>query len=161
MNRILFTLLISAFLLPLGCNGQKRPDGMPKLMPCAITIQQDGAPVSDATILLTAKNGDCPWVVSGTTDTTGTAKIQTHSLYNGAPAGVFTVTVEKTESTAEKSDVEKLTKPYEVYSLVAKEYTDKTTSPLELTIEKKAVTQTFDLGPACRILLMKINPNEF
>lgn len=162
MPKTVCLMLMSVLILSLGCGGEKRPDGMPKLVPCSITIKQDGAPLSDAMVHLTAKDGSCPWVVSGTTDASGTAKIQTHGQYKGVPAGVFTVTVEKTESTAEKGgDTEKLSKPYEVYTLVAKEYTDKTTSPLELTIEKQAVSQTFDLGAASRELLMKIDPNDF
>src|SRR5690606_8372893 len=79
----------------IGC-GESRPEGLPALFPASVTIEQDGKPLSDATVTLVPTDPALArWPVGGQTDATGTANLKTYMQYEGAPAGSFKVTVNK------------------------------------------------------------------
>lgn len=156
MKNILYPLLgVVVFSLLIGCSGEKRPEGMPKLYPCSITVLQEGKPLENASIDLIMKNGSFKWPVSGTTDSSGVAELRTHGLYPGAPSGTFTVTIEKREPESDPRPIldpvmGSNPKPIKIFSFVDQKYTDPKTTPLEITIEQKSLKKEFDLGKPIR-----------
>ena len=160
-----FTLLC---LVPFffGC-GEKKPDGMPKIYPCTITITQENSPLEGASVLLIS---DDPvlgkWSVAGTTDASGNAVIKTHAKFSGAPAGQYVVVVSKEEYVAEaaaktdnRDDV--TITPQTLYYLVDQKFSQKETSPLKFTMEAKSTKATFDTGKKVREKLTKKQQLEF
>ncbi|MDO5580374.1 MAG: hypothetical protein Q4G69_04525 [Planctomycetia bacterium] len=156
MQKFFFAFSFLAILSVIsGCSGEKRPDGMPKLYPCRITILQEGKPLANATVDLVSKNGSFKWSIMGTTDANGLAELRTHSLYKGVPSGTFSVAVEKREPESDPKKLENLppeqrNKPIKIFSYVDAKYTSSDTSPLEMTVEKSPVSKEFDLGKPVR-----------
>lgn len=153
-------VIIFALVLISGCGGKKRPDGMPDIYSCQITITQENAPLEGATVLFVSDDPALAnWSVAGKTDETGKAIMKTHATFNGAPAGSFTVVVSKEElvPNGEPKIVggEKMTPPMTLYSLVDLKFTTKEKSPLKITVEKKKNEQTFDLGKKGKIKIGK------
>ena len=80
-----------------GC-GASRPAEMPETVPYAITVLQNGSPVSDAEVILYPDGGNRALVVRGLTNSSGIATIRTSlGAYttSGAPVGKSKVTVDK------------------------------------------------------------------
>jgi hypothetical protein len=159
MKKIYLLILSLCFLMIQGCGGSPKPDGFPIIYDCSITLTQEGKPLTGADIILFSKDGQCSWSVGGTTDSNGKAVIFTHGRFSGVPAGDFLVTVSKTEAERYESG-EVRTKPINVYTFVDKKFSDKSTTPLEITIPKGKIQQIFDLGPATRTLFESIPPNS-
>ena len=164
--QIFATLFIVVTVI--GCSGAKRPDGLPKLYPCTITFTQDGQPLEGATIQLFDPAVTDRWTVSGATNASGTVAIRTHGQYPGAPQGQFKVVVSKTEmegggggydETVPAKDRKPL-EPTKVYTLVAKEYTTRESTPLEIVIDGKKKSESFDIGKAERVLIQTIKPGD-
>jgi hypothetical protein len=152
-------VLVLFFSILQGCRGHSKPDGFPPIYDCSITLTQEGKPLVNATLILFSEDGHCSWSVGGTTDKSGVAKIFTHGLFPGAPAGTFLVTVSKTEADAyEQGEVR--TKSINVYTLIDKKFSNSSTTPLEIIIKEGKNNQTFDLGTATRTLFESIAPNE-
>lgn len=99
-------LLIGPALIGLvGC-GEPHPDGMPALYPASVIIMQDGKPLPDATVTLVPTDSALTrWPVGSVTDATGKAKLKTYAKYDGAPAGSFKVTVNKSETSGDTKPV--------------------------------------------------------
>jgi len=153
------TLILCVFS---GCQPQNRPDGLPDLFPCAITITQGSQPLEGALVRLISEDGSSAWTISGKTDARGVAKISTHTGFAGAPAGTFKVLVSKTEmspsqfpelaknaSPAERAEranqisMEKRTR----YNVVKLEFDDVKKTPHSITIAKGGKNDaTFDVG---------------
>jgi hypothetical protein len=156
---IVFTVLVLVFAGS-ACTPSNRPAGLPKLHSCSITITQDGTPVKDVSVMLVPKF-DCPWGVSGVTDASGTAKLVTYGQFPGAPEGAFTVVLSKTESVfkgEQKAGEEFPTGTTEIFSLIDVEHTKSETSKLEITIEAKSNTASFDVGKPVRVLVDTVRP---
>ncbi|MBL8811249.1 MAG: hypothetical protein JNM43_13825 [Planctomycetaceae bacterium] len=79
-----------------GCGGDP-PADMPKveLIPVTGVIQVDGKPVSGARVALHSPGGNSDVIVNpnGITDAEGKFQLTTYSVHDGAPAGVWAVTV--------------------------------------------------------------------
>ena len=74
---------------------------MPELIPCEVTVKLDDSPLPGATIrLLSASSPSSKktWSVSGTTDASGVAKMQTYGEYIGVPEGEYTVLISKSQT---------------------------------------------------------------
>jgi len=160
MNNTLTTLfsILLLVLFTCGCAPSNRPPGLPDLHPASITITQEGKPASDVSIRLVPKIPS-EWSVSSTTNASGTAKLVTYGQFDGAPAGEYTVVLSKrvTEEIAAARD-EYSSASADIYELIAAEYTKPETSTLEITIEKKRNTQTFEIGAPVRVLVDTIRP---
>ena len=162
---IFATLFIAISII--GCSGAPHPDGLPKLYSCTITIKQDGKPLEGAGVQLYDPTVTNRWTVSGVTNASGVAVIRTHGNFVGAPSGRFKVIVSKTvmeggggyDDTVPQKERKPL-EPTRVYSLVGKEYTSRETTPLEIIIDSKKKSETFDLGTAERILIQTIKPGD-
>ncbi|MDR0610799.1 MAG: hypothetical protein LBG58_11865 [Planctomycetaceae bacterium] len=161
--RLSFIILFSIGIT-LACNRVQKPNGLPKLFPCTITITQNGVPVQGILISLIDPDVTECWTVSGLTNTSGTATIRTHGNFVGAPSGVYKVTLSKTEKTGEydtmSGTLPSQSVPLQIYSLIDTKYNDETTTPLKITVENKKVIEKFEIGAGVRILIQTINPNN-
>ncbi|MDO5552796.1 MAG: hypothetical protein Q4G68_03465 [Planctomycetia bacterium] len=147
MNRtILCLLLLSMLILPLaGCKkGPQKPDGLPELIPCKITLTHGSRPAEGVQVTLIKKNDPSfAWYVGGTTDAAGVVAPVTQD-FPGVPTGEFLVLCQKTvteESTANSA------MPTQ-FSTLPKKYNSMDTTPLSITIGTSPVEQSFDLGEA-------------
>ncbi|MDO4586887.1 MAG: carboxypeptidase regulatory-like domain-containing protein [Planctomycetia bacterium] len=145
---VLLGFLISGIVF--GC-GKKKPDGMPKLVPCEVSVIQDGKPLEGAVVSFYSDT--IKWSISGTTDANGLAKIHTHGTYPGSPEGEFKVTVTKTviEQTTQPEPVSAsvTVSPSPSYDSVDSQYKMRNSTPLTITVSGKT-TQSFDVGAAVR-----------
>lgn len=157
---IIFLFLTGIGMLFCGCGGDKRPEGMPELKPVTLTITQDGAPLTNASVTLIAQDSaNAIWPAGGTTNSSGVLKVKTMSKFDGAPIGKYKIVVEKTETTgadtavessdeagatAAKSDVKS-------YNLVESQFRSAASTPLELEVTASGGnSQKFDVGKAVR-----------
>ncbi len=79
MRKVLYILLIGLIgSVAAGCSSEKRPDGMPELIPTVIKLTQGGAPLEGASIALVPQAAEnSRWASGGSTDINGEVKIQT------------------------------------------------------------------------------------
>ena len=150
-----------------GCSSEQRPDGMPPLHPCQITITQEGKPLEGATVRLLATGEGTRWHCSAVTGTNGVANLLTQGQFRGVPAGTYKVTITKEEvvslatpeqlAALEKAKAEnpKWYDPpnikQEIWQLVDKKYTQEATTPHEMTVSSGQNSATFDVGAAVRV----------
>jgi len=114
--------------------------------------------VSDVSIRLVPKIAS-EWPVSSITNADGKANLVTYGQFAGAPAGEYTVVLSKTVSEeVEPAKDEYTSGVTKIYSLIDEKYTKPETSTLEITIEKKRSSQTFDAGKPVRVLVDTIRP---
>jgi hypothetical protein len=151
----IYLFLIFVLLLA-GC-GERKPDGLPPLVPVKIILTQEGKPLDGAIVSLEDPSGGVKFTVGGTTNSSGVAEIYTHGNYKGAPLGKYKVRVLKNvteespsappENTPEydKFMGEYAKNPPRTYRYVEKQYSDINTTPLEIDITGKT-TQTLDAG---------------
>jgi hypothetical protein len=107
--QFILVLFVSVYLV--GCGPAKYPSDWPKTYPCTITVTKGGQPLEDVMVLLARTEKHGSWAVSGKTDASGVAEIETswtHAVSKGAPEGTFKVTLSKTETPPppSKSDAE-------------------------------------------------------
>lgn len=163
---IVMTLLMS--LLLTGC-GEKRPDGMPPLTPCELTVTQENAPLIGATVSLIPADGMAKWNIVSITDEKGIAKIMTNGQYNGVPEGNYKIIIMKIEEEAKTGPA--VPKPGEPgydeavanlgnkpsakrYFLIDKKFTNPASTPLSIEIKGTApLKQNLDAGKTVRIAL--------
>ncbi|MEN6495730.1 MAG: carboxypeptidase-like regulatory domain-containing protein [Thermoguttaceae bacterium] len=148
-------LTLSLLVSPLGCHrGPTRPEDLPELTPCTLTIMYKGSPLSDATVTLVPKSGN--WVGVGQTDSGGQAVIQTNGRYAGVPAGSYAVTVTKGGPTSQLPPDPKTPEEDQAYReamkaaksarlLVPMKYTKTETSRLTVKVSDDPVSETLEL----------------
>lgn len=167
-----FGIILTVLSLFAGCSrGPVRPKEMPELIPCEITILQDGRPLAGA--LTTLRKPDCRYTVTGVTDELGVAKIVTHALFEGAPEGEFTVMVEKMEDessllpprpsdpaqiAAWEDEIRKFGLIHQ-YQTVDGQYASES-SPLKITVAGNETKKEFDVGSAVRNKIGSYNAAE-
>ncbi len=145
-----FAVCVVVLIAINGCAGKKKPDGMPKLVPCSVKIVQAGNPLAGATVSFYSDSSQ--WSVGGTTDENGVAKMYTHGEYPGSPEGSYKVTVEKCVVDAPDVDLSTMSPSVAPTGLTAKNYVDlkfKDRETTELKIDVKGKTSAeFDVGAA-------------
>ena len=164
--RQLTCFLAMACLIALfGCNrGPQLPSDVPKLIPCKITVTQEGAPLAGATVILDVAGGGS-WRTAGTTDSAGVVVPMTNGQFEGVPEGKYKVVVTKTEQDAssippapeagapgydEWMQKYAMTEGPARYSLIEKPFTAAKTTTLELEVSGKSVEKTIDVGKKVR-----------
>jgi hypothetical protein len=157
----LYRILVISLL---GCSsGRVPPKGMPRLYSCVVTITQEGEPLAGAIVKLHPQGVPLNWTVSGKTDEMGKAIIHTDGYFSGAPAGEYKVTVDKRETVAppmpavlptDEAALERLYNRQEAetkdYRLVDPLYCNVDSTTLSVSVGKKKVEETFDLGKKYR-----------
>ncbi len=158
LSAVLILLGGCAFLTSIGCGGgPAKPDDMPALTPCTITVTHNGEPVEGASVLLSPKSGK--YSAAGITDGSGTAVMKTNATFEGVVAGDFLATVTKLEETGyvappEPSDPQKyeeweaeLKKQPKPKHLLPEKYTSFDSAGLTITVsEGSPAEETFDLA---------------
>ena len=158
MRTFLFLTLNIALLLQAGCGPRDgRPADMPRLYPVQVSIIQDGKPLGEADVTLTAKTPTNYGVSTGFTGASGIAILRTYG-YNGVPVGQYTVAVVKhivEGATLATSEIDGST--YEtggtIYQTVDVQYTDTVESPLIIDVTEKGATESFNVGAPVRVSL--------
>ena len=158
MRTILFLAISTALLFQMGCGpNDGRPADMPKLYSVKVTIMQDGKPLEEADVTLTAKTPSNYGVSTGYTDASGVAVMRTYG-YNGVPVGQYTVsitkrTVEGGTRTTSPIDGSTSTTGGTMYQTVDAQYTDTKQSPLSIDVTEKGATASFEVGAPVHISL--------
>ncbi|MDR1960502.1 MAG: hypothetical protein LBQ54_15940 [Planctomycetaceae bacterium] len=157
MFRILFSLTLFYTLFSVsGCKDSSRPEDLPKLFPCIITITQEGKPLEEASVeLVAADQNNAKYKSLSITDAEGRAVMSTYG-FKGVPAGKYKVAVTKTltddvvykENEAGGKDLVS----YKTYRTVEPQFSDAKTTPheLEITGKDKKPEVTFDVGKAVK-----------
>jgi len=163
MNQRFFVFFLSVLMLSIvGCQGEKKPDGMPALHKTTLTFTQDGKPLADATItLMPLDAANTKWPSGGTTDSSGVLKVKTMTKYDGLPEGKYLVGVTKTETEGTAAPVESSDSPgarpavstQKSYYLVEKQYRLANTSGLEVEVKPGKNEKTLEVGKAVRELI--------
>ena len=151
MMRILGLAALPVLVTLMGCGrGPAKPDDLPALTPCKLTVTYQGSPLSDATVTLTAEGEK--WVGVGQTDANGTVSVRTNGQFEGVPSGTYTVTVKKQEgptgsdpSSAEEDAKLAASKASAPKLLVPEKYTDASTSGLTVQVSDSPVEETLEL----------------
>lgn len=167
MYRFIFLFLSLAVL---GCRGESRPAGFPKLYACSITVIQDGKPLAECSVSLTPLDPENKWSSGGVSDAVGITRPKTHGRFEGVPEGVYKVVVLKKKSEGERFEVPMTLTPKDiktlqrrvkesscrVFNLVDRRYASFKTTPLEIRIEPRGKNRfTLDVGKA---VLHPVNP---
>jgi len=138
----------------LGCGGgPTRPDDLPPLTACTLTVAYQGTPLADATVTLTPEAGK--WVGVGQTDANGKVTVRTNGQFDGVPAGTYAVTVKKLEKAEARPDPasaeEDAANAQSAEStkgpklLVPEKYTSPSTSGLSVSVSATPVDETLEL----------------
>jgi len=117
MKYTLYIPLLLGFVCLTGC-GPEYPADWPKTHPCSITVTQAGQPQEGVTVVLARIENHGSWAVSGITNASGIAEIETSwtkAATKGAPEGTFTVTLSRAMPPFELSisDAELEAMPYD------------------------------------------------
>jgi 5-hydroxyisourate hydrolase-like protein (transthyretin family) len=158
MFRILFSLTLFCTLFSVsGCKDSSRPEDLPKLFPCVITITQEGKPLEEASVeLVAADQNNAKYKSLTITDTEGKANMSTYG-HKGVPAGKYKVVVTKNIQDdfiyKEDEDGERELVSYKTYRAVEPQFSNAKTTPHELEITGKGQKPevTFDVGKAIKV----------
>ncbi len=150
-------LCLTPFLVAaIGCS-EKKPDGMPPLVPCTVTVTQGGAPLANANVTLFPLDGS-QWTANGSTDGSGKAVMFAWGSHQGAPVGKYKVTVAKMETdkaavARSSSDEPSTDPPPNSYNLVEEKYGMKDSTTLEIEVVKGTTEYKVEAGAAVRELI--------
>jgi len=137
--------LTCCLLLSAGCGGgREKPKDLPPLHPGTLTFEQEGVPLGDAHIIL---HSDSKWAVSGRTNEKGEVKLVTGGFYDGVPEGTYKIIVRKSVVVEDETTGNTIRRT----NVVAPQFTQANTTPLEIEIVKGRNSQTFDLGKAVSV----------
>jgi hypothetical protein len=126
-----YCVLIFALLFLSGCGGTKKPDGLPNLHPCRITVTMNGSALEGASVTLSGSDGR--WSGNGRTDVNGAAVIVTRGQFQGVAEGEYKVTVSKIVPPTSRGKDEGSNE--EPKTLVNTKYASPATTPLTCTVK--------------------------
>jgi hypothetical protein len=96
--RTRLALLVVCTLFVTGCRRlPDRPEDLPELHPCTITVTFGEKAIEGVSVSLTSAEPGYKWKAGGTTDDKGVVRIKTAFAFPGAPAGKFNVSFSKME----------------------------------------------------------------
>jgi hypothetical protein len=163
MRKFVFLLLLSLLFPVIGCS--KVPTGLGTLYPVTITVTNKGTPLEGVLVSLVDKEPQTPRGCSALTNSAGVAKITTNlGSYtgNGVVAGNYRVALFKIVTLPQElqGGDEELTLPenkrkerekqrsefLENNRIIPPLLESRTSSPIELTVEKKSTVLTIDLS---------------
>ena len=159
-RNLLICSILAALMLPFaGCGGEPLPPGMPQPVPTEIIVMQGGNPLEDAVVRLHPIE-EHSWTALGRTNASGRATIFTLDRFRGAVPGRYRVIVSKVETetltlTPEERMAMRQQGPRSSslpsFNLVAEEFGNANTTPLEIEAVRGTPTHTVDVGEAVRI----------
>jgi len=138
MQRTVIFLYVLVLLLFLtGCNrGPVKPDGLPKVYPLTLQLEQDGKPLAGAEVFLRSE-AIGTWSCGGISDEKGLVLVRTHGQFPGAPLGRHKVLVTKSKSSATSLDVSEAKSLVEIRELEAKAATERKPTATTYLVERK------------------------
>jgi hypothetical protein len=87
----IFALLIVLLLL-VGCRKTvPRPEGMPDLVPCTVTVTFGGEAIENVGVLLRSTEPGNRWGAGGRTDVKGKTVLKTAGAFEGVVPGEYTI----------------------------------------------------------------------
>jgi hypothetical protein len=150
----------------IGCqSNDEKPADLPRLIPCKITITQEGLPLEGASVTLSLVGGIQQWYLSGLTDSSGNIDFYTNGRYRGVPAGKYKIVVAKLDTEPSKfphapsEDDPQYSKWLEQsqqevranFQLIEPIFTKAETTTLEIEVtNNKETIGTFDVGKKVR-----------
>ncbi|MDR3197137.1 MAG: hypothetical protein LBU34_04640 [Planctomycetaceae bacterium] len=150
MNRIficLTVLALSAILCTSCNNGNQlvRPDGMPELCPCSVTVTFGGKTIEGVIVLVTPEDAS-KWGASGSTDKNGTAVLSTSYGFKGVPAGKYVIAFTRIIQNPNFNENDPKSMPF--HSLIPAKYGQgKSTEKVEIKAgEKNVFSFALDAG---------------
>ena len=158
MRKYLCCFIAVAVVAVIGCAKTDKPEGLPDLFPCEITITQDGKPLAGANVVFF---GDQKWAVGGGTAENGVAKIYTHGKFEGAPSGKYKVTVTKTITEGGPTEADLNNPSYsggygKQYDVIDKKFRSAETTTLEIDVAPGKNTKTLDVEKAVKVEQPKV-----
>ena len=92
MKRACILFIVAIITAITGCQRSvPRPDGMPPLTPCTISVTFGGETIENVGVLLRAKNPKHSWGAGGRTDANGKAVLKTAGAFEGVVPGEYTI----------------------------------------------------------------------
>lgn len=146
-----------------GCNGPKKPDGMPKIYPVQIIVNQEGKPLAEAAVTLFHNDPELTrWVPAGTTNASGKVLPRTSGQFEGVPEGAWKVLVTKrvteySEKLVDPNMPEMGKKVTAVYDSVEPQYNDRAGTPLTVDVKPGSNSFTLDAGKAVHIPVKRLD----
>ncbi len=113
-----------------GC-GDSRPDDLPELHPCRISVKIGGLPLDGASVSLIGEDGR--WPGNGRTGSDGVARITTRGRFEGIAQGEYKVTISKVLPPPPSDKDERNEKEPE--SLIDGKYSSYATTPLTCSVK--------------------------
>ncbi|MDR2643849.1 MAG: hypothetical protein LBC74_13785 [Planctomycetaceae bacterium] len=105
-KRDLFFVVLFLLAVQLVCGCREvppRPEGLPRVYSCNISVKFGGKPISGVRVMFIPDNPESKWKPTGMTDTEGNVVLYSSFGYEGAPAGEYTATfslIEEPEDSA-------------------------------------------------------------
>ena len=175
---IILSFVVITFLFQIGCGGgPKKPDGLPKLYPVTLQLEQGGKPLAEAEVFLRSE-AIGTWSCGGVSNENGVVTVRTHGQFSGAPQGKHKVIVTKTRSNVPSADISQAKSLAEIRELEAKataeqrasndfgstvylverKFSNATTTPLEIEVATGKNNFKLDAGPAVEIVEKHTSP---
>jgi len=165
-----------SFLFQTGCNrGPKKPNGLPKVYPVTLQIEQEGKPLAGADVILRS-DAIGTWSCGGTSNERGVVTVRTHGQFPGAPLGKHKVIITKIKSNTASVDISQAKSIAEIREIEAKatteqkkdfgattylveqKYSGVDTTPLEVDVVAGKNNFTLDVGRAVEIVEKRSSP---
>ncbi|MDR1958786.1 MAG: hypothetical protein LBQ54_07060 [Planctomycetaceae bacterium] len=161
-NSVFILVLIGSSFFAAGC-GPKKPAGFPDVVPCSISVTQNGQPLDNVLVTLSPVSEGGEWTTSGTTHSNGTAEMMTSiAVYfaKGAPEREFKVflsrpieidlSVSQAEvmnmSSAEVAKLRQETdRKIEDARIIPEKLESPATTPVRITVSGEKTTHTVEL----------------
>ena len=163
----LFVFISIPLLFPIGCDGPPKPDGLPKVYPVTLRLEQGGKPLADANVILHS-DAIGTWSCGGISNDSGVVIVRTHGQFSGAPLGKHKVIVSKSKSSTPAVDISSAKSLAEIREIDAKaakeqqatgdfgtttyfverQFSSPKTTPLEIEVVAGKNNFTLDVGPA-------------
>ena len=150
-NFFAFTIVA---LLIVGCAPSNRPKDLPELIPCRITLVQDGAPLDGAMLIFYRTDmteTENEWISTAVSDKNGVCQPKVIGKFPGLVAGAYKVIAMKTWMEPRGDlppDIQDSLPPALEADLVHPKYADKEKTPLEIKVVKKEKNDfSFTLDP--------------
>jgi hypothetical protein len=158
MQKIILPVSLIFISILFGC--QRRPEAMPEVVPCTITVLKNGEPFEGVDVSLHKPEGNGTLSMMAFTNSQGVAKIYTHlTTYkeSGVPVGTYKVTVDKPVKLVQAKEYPEFTKKQrEAYKakleaeneklrIIPKKLTQPSTTPFEIIVDSKDGECTIEL----------------
>ena len=96
ISRFVPFLLIVFLVFSIGCRRTvPRPEGMPELVPCTVTVTFGGEVIENVGVLLRSTDPENHWGAGGRTDAKGKAVLKTAGSFEGVAPGEYAISFSK------------------------------------------------------------------